>query len=92
MFFRFLLNGGNTRIPIEQFHIALKHSGLDNDIAETECFLANMIYKVTMFIFCTSNSNFVQGFMKGYIHQERQMIILSLKDPFPRAVKLHNLY
>ncbi|KTW32282.1 uncharacterized protein T551_00373 [Pneumocystis jirovecii RU7] len=44
----FLLNGGNTRIPIEQFHIALKHSGLDNDIAETECFLANMIYKVTM--------------------------------------------
>ncbi|KAG4301897.1 hypothetical protein PCANB_002153 [Pneumocystis canis] len=42
----FLLNERNSRIPIEQFHIALKYMGLDADVAETECFLANMIYKV----------------------------------------------
>ncbi|KAG4305459.1 hypothetical protein PORY_001015 [Pneumocystis oryctolagi] len=71
----FFLNEKSTRIPIQQFHIALRHAGLNNDTTETECFLANMIYK---------------GFMKGYIHQERQMVILSVKDPFPKTVKLYN--
>ncbi|EMR11194.1 hypothetical protein PNEG_00786 [Pneumocystis murina B123] len=72
----FILNQRSTKIPVNQFHIALKYTGLDIEIAETECFLANMIYK---------------GFIKGYIHQERQMIILSIKDPFPKTVKLSNL-
>ncbi|QSL65089.1 hypothetical protein MERGE_002394 [Pneumocystis wakefieldiae] len=72
----FILNQRSTKIPIDQFHIALKHAGLDIEIAETECFLANMIYK---------------GFIKGYIHQGRQMVILSVKDPFPKTVKLSNL-
>ncbi|KAG5518772.1 hypothetical protein PMAC_002743 [Pneumocystis sp. 'macacae'] len=55
----FLLNEKNTRISIKQFHVALKYSGLNNDIAETECFLANMIYKVMIFIFRILNNNFV---------------------------------
>lgn len=71
----FILNDKRSKIPIEQFYIALKHMGLEIDIPETECFLANMIYK---------------GFIKGYIHQERQMIILSVKDPFPKTIKLFN--
>jgi len=39
-------------------------------VEEAECYVANMIYR---------------GFMKGYISHEKQMVVLSNVNPFPRV-------
>jgi len=39
------------------------------DREETECYVANMIYR---------------GWIKGYISRERGMVVLSAKEGFPR--------
>jgi COP9 signalosome complex subunit 12 len=58
-----------TRIPIEVFQTALRVAGDPLDREETECFVANMIYR---------------GWIKGYISRERGMVVLSAKEGFPR--------
>jgi len=69
----------STRIPISSFHTAVQLSILNansaedsgsttGDEEETECLLANMVYK---------------GYMKGYISHEKQMVVLSAKSAFP---------
>ncbi|KDQ21104.1 hypothetical protein BOTBODRAFT_27100 [Botryobasidium botryosum FD-172 SS1] len=63
-----LITGQGTRIPLSTFHTSLRVSGLAMPIEETECIIANMIHK---------------GYMKGYISHEKQMVVLSSKDPFP---------
>jgi COP9 signalosome complex subunit 12 len=58
-----------TRIPIEVFSTALTVAGSPLDREETECIVANMIYR---------------GWMKGYISRERGTVVLSAKDAFPK--------
>ncbi|KAI0797101.1 PCI domain-containing protein [Abortiporus biennis] len=60
----------STRIPISMFHVALQFAGsTDTPVEEAECLVANMIYK---------------GYMKGYISHEKQTVVLSAKNAFPR--------
>ncbi|KAF4619789.1 hypothetical protein D9613_004934 [Agrocybe pediades] len=61
----------STRIPISMFHAALAVSGIDVSEEETECLVANLIYR---------------NFMKGYISHEMQMVVLAAVNPFPRVV------
>ena len=58
-----------TRIPIEVFQTALRVGGDPLDREETECIVANMIYR---------------GWIKGYISRERGMVVLSAKEGFPK--------
>ncbi|KZT71567.1 hypothetical protein DAEQUDRAFT_809881 [Daedalea quercina L-15889] len=58
-----------TRIPVAMFHSSLQIAGMDVSLEEAECFVANQIYK---------------GFMKGYISHEKQMVVLSAVNAFPR--------
>jgi COP9 signalosome complex subunit 12 len=59
-----------TRIPVEAFQNALQVCGYHADREETECLVANMIYR---------------GWMKGYISRERGMVVLSAKEGFPKT-------
>jgi COP9 signalosome complex subunit 12 len=59
-----------TRIPIDVFSAALKVGGIEQDREETECIVANMIYR---------------GWIKGYISRERAMVVLSAKEGFPKV-------
>ena len=63
-----LLLDKSTRIEVRHFQTALAFTGMDVENVEVECFLSNMIYK---------------GLIKGYISRERQIVVLSAKDPFP---------
>jgi hypothetical protein len=56
-------------MTITTLHAALKVSGIEVEVEEAECFVANMIYK---------------GFMKGYISHEQQIVVLSKNNAFPR--------
>jgi COP9 signalosome complex subunit 12 len=58
-----------TRIPMEVFETALRVGGDPLDREETECFVANMIYR---------------GWIKGYISRERGIVVLSAKEGFPK--------
>lgn len=51
------------------FHCSLRISGIDVVQDEAECLVANMIY---------------QGFMRGYISHEKQMVVLAQTNAFPR--------
>ncbi|KAG9045821.1 COP9 signalosome (CSN) subunit [Tulasnella sp. UAMH 9824] len=55
----------DSRIQIEQFHRAFRLAGQDMPMEETECLLANMIFK---------------GYIKGYISHERQTVVLAKGD------------
>ena len=57
------------------FHCSLLISGMDVDQEEAECLVANMIYK---------------GFIKGYISHEKQMVVLSVNNAFPRLTDRPN--
>jgi hypothetical protein len=57
------------------FHAALSISGMEVPLEEAECLLANQIYK---------------GFMKGYISHEKQMVVLSNVNAFPRLADRGN--
>ncbi|OBZ70495.1 Protein CSN12 [Grifola frondosa] len=58
-----------TRIPLAMFHSALLIAGMDVSIDEAECLIANMVYK---------------DFLKGYIAHEKQFVVLSKANAFPR--------
>lgn len=58
-----------TRVPVDNFATAIKFSSREAlDVDEVECLLANMIYK---------------NLMKGYIHRERGIVVLSKAAAFP---------
>ncbi|KAJ7055103.1 hypothetical protein C8F01DRAFT_1221247 [Mycena amicta] len=57
-----------TRINLTLFHAGLRASGLDVEVEEAECLVANMIYK---------------GFIRGYISHEKQMVVLAAANAFP---------
>lgn len=59
---RWHILGEPTRITIAQFHDAFRVSGLTMPMEETECFLANMIFK---------------GYIKGYISHGLQTVVLA---------------
>ncbi|KAK7033557.1 COP9 signalosome (CSN) subunit [Paramarasmius palmivorus] len=59
----------SSRVPISMFHASLQISGLDIEVEEAECLVANQIYK---------------GFMRGYISHEKQMVVLANTNAFPR--------
>ncbi|RUS18293.1 hypothetical protein BC937DRAFT_88954, partial [Endogone sp. FLAS-F59071] len=63
-----------TKLPIAVFQQALAFVGVEADLAEVECMLANMIYK---------------GFIKGYISHEKMYLVLSAKDAFPSFVDVY---
>jgi COP9 signalosome complex subunit 12 len=65
-----VVSENKTRLPLAAFHAALQLSGLDVPVEEAECLVANMIFK---------------GYMKGYISHEKQIVVLSKIDPFPKC-------
>ena len=68
---RWAVSDKSTRIAIADFHAALRLSGMEVPMEEAECLVANMIYK---------------GYMKGYISHEKQTVVLSGVNAFPRPV------
>jgi hypothetical protein len=64
-----VVTGKGNRIGIEVFRTALKISGMDVSSEEAECLVANQIHK---------------GYMKGYISHEKQMVVLSNQNAFPK--------
>ncbi|KAK5668827.1 COP9 signalosome (CSN) subunit [Batrachochytrium dendrobatidis] len=65
-----LIHAKASRIHMSVFQRALELASGDQpvDSAQVECFLAIMVDK---------------NFIKGYLSHERQMVVLSNKDPFP---------
>lgn len=71
----YLIMGNPTRLSISLFSKALKFAGDENQDTnsdQVECYLADMIYL---------------GRMKGYISRERQTLVLSSKEAFPKQIK-----
>jgi len=58
------------QIPLEIVIKAIKWLGIDMDVDEVECVLANLIFK---------------GAIRGYISHSKRILVLSKKDPFPKA-------
>jgi hypothetical protein len=52
------------------FHCSLRLKEIDVSMDEAECYVANMIY---------------QGYMRGYISHEKQMVVLAGTNAFPRV-------
>ena len=73
--FRWISSSKGNRMPIRVFHAALAISGMELPVEEVECLLANQIYK---------------GFMKGYISHEKQMVVLSNVNAFPKLSERAN--
>lgn len=69
LFKRIYLLLGSTRLKLPDLQCALKVAGYEMDMDELECCLANLIY---------------QGYIKGYIAHQRQILVVSKVDPFPR--------
>jgi hypothetical protein len=66
----FLINEGGTRIQMADVASGMNY-GDDGDVFEpryVECMLANLVDR---------------GLVKGYMSREKQMVVLSAKDPFP---------
>ncbi|KAK9474139.1 uncharacterized protein V1510DRAFT_361657 [Dipodascopsis tothii] len=68
----YLALGRATRIPVSAFRRGLEFVGVDVADDQVECWLAVAIY---------------QGNMKGYISRERNMVVLSSTDAFPRRAR-----
>ncbi|RUS26374.1 hypothetical protein BC938DRAFT_470855 [Jimgerdemannia flammicorona] len=72
----FNLMDRTTKLPVSVFQQALAFVGMNIDLAEVECMLANMIYK---------------GYIKGYLSHEKMFLVLSSKDPFPSFKEVNGL-
>jgi COP9 signalosome complex subunit 12 len=86
----------STRLSLDMLHRALVWTGMQLDVEEAEWYVATLIHKVSgprrefPHVQCESVTltqcyfgPFLQGYMKGYISHERQMVVLSAKDAFP---------
>ncbi|KAF8607001.1 hypothetical protein BDV93DRAFT_604299 [Ceratobasidium sp. AG-I] len=63
-----IVNEKSLRMPISAFHAGFIVAGQDMDVAEAECMVANMIH---------------QGYIRGYISHEKQMVVLAKVSAFP---------
>ena len=59
---------GTTKLDINSFKRCLGATGVEMDIDEIECMLANLIYK---------------GYVKGYLSHQHSKLVLSKGKPFP---------
>ena len=70
LFKRFHLISSSTRLSIGAIEAVLRWMGLDTDMDEVECILANLIY---------------QAKVKGYLSHQKRVLVISKADPFPIA-------
>ncbi|CAM9144317.1 unnamed protein product, partial [Chrysoparadoxa australica] len=63
-----LKGGKSIAVELGAMQIGLKLMGVEMDLDEIECILANLIYK---------------GIVKGYISHKLRKLVLSAQDPFP---------
>jgi hypothetical protein len=84
--FRWIASDKSSRIPLSTFRTALELHGVEVDADEVECMVANMISRVSSTdqpaVGDKARSSLehwliVQGFMKGYISHEKQMVVLA---------------
>jgi len=68
LFKRFHLISSSTRLNIASIEAVLRWMGLDTDMDEVECILANLIY---------------QSKVKGYLSHQKRVLVISKADPFP---------
>ncbi|KAK9763892.1 COP9 signalosome (CSN) subunit [Basidiobolus ranarum] len=65
----YLLTNRNSRLPFNVLQTALVFVGIELELAEVECLLANMIFK---------------GYIKGYMSHDKGFLVLSKDDAFPK--------
>jgi hypothetical protein len=70
LFKRIHLITGKHQISLEHVVKAIKWLGIEMDLDEVECVLANLIFR---------------GAIRGYISHSKRVLVLSKKDPFPTA-------
>jgi 5-methylcytosine-specific restriction endonuclease McrA len=58
------------QIPLDNVVKTIRWMGMDMDLDEVECVLANLIFR---------------GIIKGYISHSKRILVLSKRDPFPTA-------
>ncbi len=56
------------QLPLDNVVNAVKWLGMDMDLDEVECILANLIFR---------------GYVRGYLSHSKRILVLSKKDPFP---------
>lgn len=59
---------GSNKLSLVQMSDALNAVGVEVDVDELECILANLIYL---------------NYVKGYISHQKRFLVVSAKDPFP---------
>ena len=70
----FLLFSQSSKIPLDAFRVVFnKQSKQGRDVAGAACILANLIEK---------------GFIRGYLSQEKNYLVLSKDDPFPKPTTI----
>jgi hypothetical protein len=57
-----------SHVPLALLQAALAEQGVEQDLDEVQCILANLI---------------VRGYIKGYIAHKPKLVVLSKSDPFP---------
>lgn len=70
LFKRIFLIMEKHQLPLSNVVKAIKWLEIDMDLDEVECVLANLIFR---------------GAIKGYISHSKRILVLSKKDPFPKA-------
>jgi len=68
LFKRFHLISSSTRLSIAAIEGVLRWMGLDTDMDEVECVLANLIF---------------QAKVKGYLSHQKRVLVISKAEPFP---------
>jgi hypothetical protein len=61
---------GKHQIPLDQVARTFKWLGMPIDLDEVECILANLIFR---------------GYVRGYISHAKRVLVLSKREPFPKA-------
>lgn len=63
------------QIALDYVVCAIKWLGMDMDLDEVECVLANLIFR---------------GYVRGYLSHAKRVLVLSKRDPFPLASVVKN--
>jgi nuclear mRNA export protein PCID2/THP1 len=61
---------GNPHLSLTDLAKSFKWLGMEIDLDEIECILANLIYR---------------GYIRGYISHTRRTLVLSKSNPFPTS-------
>mmetsp|Transcript_5687 Transcript_5687/g.7999 ORF Transcript_5687/g.7999 Transcript_5687/m.7999 type:complete len:400 (-) Transcript_5687:63-1262(-) len=70
LFKRIFMIQQKYQISLDDMVGAMKWLGMDMDLDEVECILANLIFR---------------GYVKGYLSHSKRILVLSKKDPFPKT-------